>query len=71
MKAQSFSKRMIVLGPDVAPLSLVRNRHRHNFLVKSPLGDPGFQEAVDGLADHTATKSRPQIKIDVDPMSVM
>jgi len=71
LRAQTFSRALRVLGPGVAPLALVRNRHRHHFLVKLPPDDPAFPDVVAWLADQAAGKARPQVKIDVDPMSVM
>jgi primosomal protein N' (replication factor Y) len=60
-----------VLGPAPAPLAILRGRHRHHLLVKAPATDPAFERAVAWLADRAARESRPTLRIDVDPSSML
>jgi len=58
----------VVLGSAPAPVSFLRGRHRHHLVVKSPLGDAGFERAVRLLAEGGED---PLPKIDVDPVSML
>ncbi len=60
-----------LLGPSPAPLALLRGRHRHHLLVKTRPEDPRFELAVAQLADLAARNSRPSLRIDVDPVTLM
>ncbi len=71
LRKQSFAESMFLLGPAPAPMALVRGRHRLHLLIKIPLDDPNFAPAIDWLANWSVKETRPKLKIDVDPMSLM
>jgi len=60
-----------VLGPAPAAFARLRGRHRHHVLVKARLGDPAFERALAWLLERSSRESRPAIKLDVDPASMM
>jgi primosomal protein N' (replication factor Y) len=58
-------------GPLPAPQELLRGRHRHHLLVKAAEDSPRFERAIELLAERSARESRPALKVDVDPMSML
>jgi primosomal protein N' (replication factor Y) len=60
-----------VLGPVPAPFALLRGRHRHHLLVKAARDAEALDEVLAHLVDLAARETRPAIKIDVDPMSML
>ncbi|HEV8112514.1 MAG TPA: primosomal protein N' [Planctomycetota bacterium] len=60
-----------VLGPAEAPIAMVRGRHRHHVLVKSPIGDAGFDAAREALRKFADSTQRPRVILDVDPASML
>jgi primosomal protein N' (replication factor Y) len=60
-----------VLGPAEAPIAMVRGRHRHHVLVKSPIGSAGFDAAREALRQFADSMPRPRVILDVDPVSML
>ena len=60
-----------VEGASPAPLALVRGRHRFNLLLKAPVDQPGFEGALAWLVERAQRESRTEVRIDVDPVSMM
>ena len=60
-----------ILGPGPAPIALLRGRHRHHLLVKAAPQAEGFARARDRALEHAATGARPQVAVDVDPVSML
>jgi len=58
-------------GPSPAPMALVRGKHRHHFLLKAPPEDARFAAALAWLVDEVQRESRTDVKLDVDPVSMM
>ncbi len=71
LRAQDFARRAQVLGPAPAPIAVLRGRHRQHLLVKLPSDDLLVASAVSWLAERAQMESRHQVKIDVDPMSLL
>jgi primosomal protein N' (replication factor Y) (superfamily II helicase) len=74
--AEASGETAVVLGPAPAPMSIIRDRHRHHVLVKAApgVGDataPAFVRARDHLADRAARTTRPRLSVDVDPVSML
>jgi primosomal protein N' (replication factor Y) len=62
----------VVLGPAPAPIALLRGRHRMHVLVKTAVEDrEGFARARDLLIELASHSARPQVAIDVDPVSML
>ena len=59
------------LGPAPAPFAQLRGRSRRHILVKTPLEDAGFEDAIAWLSDRSTKEAKTTIKIDVDPMSLL
>ena len=60
-----------VLGPAPAAIALLRGRHRWNLMVRAPLAGDGLERARARLVELAATITRPQVAIDVDPVSML
>ncbi len=58
-------------GPSAAPMALVRGKHRHHVQLRTPLHDPRFAAAVAWLVSEAQRESRTDVRIDVDPVSMM
>jgi primosomal protein N' (replication factor Y) len=61
---------VVLKGPHVAALALLRGRHRHNLLVKAPLESPALERAKSVLVELAAATSRTHVAVDVDPISM-
>ncbi|WP_421993992.1 primosomal protein N' [Reyranella sp.] len=59
-----------VLGPSVAPLALLRGRHRRRFLLKAPR-DVAVQPLLRAWLDRIGLPGSVRLQIDVDPYSFM
>jgi len=64
-------RRVQVLGPAPAPISLARGRHRRHVLCKTPLEGEELARLREALADFAQETSRPRVSIDVDPTSLL
>jgi len=63
---------LAVLGPAEAPIAMLRGRHRHHLLVKSPRGaEASFDRAREALRLHAESAPRPRVTVDVDPASML
>jgi primosomal protein N' (replication factor Y) len=71
LKARVPEEGWRVEGASPAPLALVRGKHRFNLLIKAPPADPGFEGLLAWLVEQAQRESRPDVKIDVDPVSMM
>jgi len=60
-----------LLGPAEAPIALLRGRHRWHLMVRAPLAGGGLERARARLVELAATITRPQVAIDVDPVSML
>src|SRR6185503_7506832 len=60
-----------VEGASPAPLALVRGRHRFNLLLKAPVDQSGFEGVLAWLVERSQRESRTEVRIDVDPVSMM
>jgi len=58
-------------GPLPAPQELLRGRHRHHVLVKAAEGSPRFDRVLALLAERAGRETRPALRVDVDPMSML
>jgi primosomal protein N' (replication factor Y) len=66
------TKEIVVLGPAEAPIAMLRGRHRHHLLVKSPRGaEASFERAKEALRVFAGGQTRPRVTVDVDPASMM
>ncbi|MCH9754039.1 MAG: primosomal protein N', partial [Alphaproteobacteria bacterium] len=65
-----YDKKIVVLGPVIAPMSFVRGRFRYRFLVKSA---PGIkvQAYISRWLSKNSTPGSLRLKIDVDPYNFM
>ena len=64
--------KLVVLGPAEAPIAMLRGRHRHHLLVKSPRGgEADFDRAREALRLHAESAPRPRVTVDVDPASML
>lgn len=61
----------VLLGPVPAPLALLRGRHRHHVLYKSPISADAFNQIRDIALAEARTSGRTRILVDVDPMAMM
>jgi len=61
----------VVLGPAPAPFALLRGRHRHHLMVRTPPESPLHERAREWLVEQSVRETRPSLKIDVDPMSLL
>ncbi len=59
-----------VLGPSVAPMSLLRGRHRRRFLLKAAR-DIAVQPLLHGWLQHVGLPGSVRLQIDVDPYSFL
>jgi primosomal protein N' len=51
---------------------MLRGRHRHHLLVKSPRGaEASFERAKEALRVFAGGQTRPRVTVDVDPASMM
>jgi primosomal protein N' (replication factor Y) len=62
---------VFVLGPAPAPIALLRNRHRHHILLKTPRAAEVVERVVAGLRAVCEPLTRPHPTIDVDPVSML
>ena len=60
-----------IAGPSACPHALVRGKHRHHMLLRAPCGEPVFERGVRRAIELAAGFTRPAVKLDVDPMSVL
>ncbi len=71
LKTLNPAKGFFILGPAVAPLARIRNRHRFHLLVKC-LTDEAFSRVRGTLAPYEAKKTRQlRFLIDVDPATML
>ena len=61
---------IIVLGPSVAPMSLLRGRHRRRFLLKATR-DIAVQPLLHGWLQHIGLPGSVRLQVDVDPYSFL
>jgi primosomal protein N' (replication factor Y) len=59
-----------VLGPSVAPMSLLRGRHRRRFLLKAAR-DVAVQPLLHGWLQHIGLPGSVRLQVDVDPYSFL
>ncbi len=59
-----------VLGPSVAPMSLLRGRHRRRFLLKATR-DIAVQPLLHGWLQHIGLPGSVRLQVDVDPYSFL
>jgi primosomal protein N' (replication factor Y) (superfamily II helicase) len=59
-----------VLGPSVAPMSLLRGRHRRRFLLKAAR-DIAVQPLLHGWLQHIGLPGSVRLQVDVDPYSFL
>jgi primosomal protein N' (replication factor Y) len=59
-----------VLGPSVAPMSLLRGRHRRRFLLKAAR-DVAVQPLLHGWLKHIGLPGSVRLQVDVDPYSFL
>lgn len=59
-----------VLGPSVAPLALLRGRHRRRFLLKAGR-DIAVQPLLHGWLEHIGLPNSVRLQVDVDPYSFL
>ncbi len=71
LKARVPEEGWRVEGASPAPLALVRGKHRFNLLIKAPPADPAFEALLSWMAEWAQRESRSDVKIDVDPVSMM
>ncbi|NOT29574.1 MAG: primosomal protein N', partial [Planctomycetes bacterium] len=71
LKARVADEGWKIEGASPAPLALVRGKHRFNLLVKAPLTGPGFEPVIAWLVEQAQKESRTEVRIDVDPVSMM
>jgi len=69
-KSIEYDKKVVVLGPVVAPMSYIRGKYRYRFLVKSFPGSK-VQDYVSRWLNKNSTPSSLRLKIDVDPYNFM
>jgi len=60
-----------VLGPAPAPIALLRNRHRHHILLKTPRAAAVVERVIAALRAVCDPLTRPRPTIDVDPVSML
>ena len=69
LKHMKFPRRVIILGPAEAPLSLINKRYRYHILIKIPEKIP-----LNGLfRDHSIFEGKSGIRVTVvvDPLSML
>jgi len=54
-----------------APLALVRGKHRQHLLLKFPLGEDLLERVLPWLMEESQSETRTDVKLDVDPASMM
>jgi primosomal protein N' (replication factor Y) len=59
-----------VLGPSVAPMSLLRGRHRRRFLLKATR-DIAVQPLLHGWLSHIGLPGSVRLQVDIDPYSFL
>jgi primosomal protein N' (replication factor Y) len=60
-----------ILGPAPAPIALLRNRHRRNFLLKTGPTSELLDKTRNLLQSFVERHHRPRITVDVDPVSML
>ena len=63
--------RGVLLGPVPAPLALLRGRHRHHALFKTPFGATAFDRVRELALAEARSSGRTRLLVDVDPMAMM
>jgi primosomal protein N' (replication factor Y) len=59
------------VGPEVAPLSLLRGKHRWHLLLVSAPDAPVLERALGWMQESAPREARVDVKIDVDPASTI
>jgi primosomal protein N' (replication factor Y) len=71
VRAAAGERGLVVLGPNEAPIALVRGRHRQHLLVKARGAGEGLARVRAALRAWIADHARPRAVVDVDPVSML
>ena len=70
-RAAAGAEGLVLLGPNEAPIALLRGRHRHHLMVKARGTGDALPRVRAALRQWIADHARPHATVDVDPVSML